>query len=162
MNNFDTLKFDELKDRTETFFKEIGEVFCPYFQDKVTFNAKGLEHLKFKTKHHARPQADQYVRFKILHLAPEVLKLSRTIQGISHTKTFEYIRSNARTEYILKDVSYYEFIAILDDKQEKKRVRVVVKQIEQGPKYFWSVIPFWKMDKETRKRKMNSAHLEVD
>lgn len=55
---------------------------------------------------------------------------------MSHSKNFEYIRSNARTECVLKEVSYYEFIAILEDKQEKKRIRVVVKQMENGPKYW--------------------------
>jgi len=57
------------------------------------------------------------------------------------------------------DVSYYEFIAILDDKQDKKRIRVVIKQIQDGPKYFWSIIPFWKMDKKL-KRRMHSGDLE--
>ncbi|MEK7622075.1 MAG: hypothetical protein AAB415_02755 [Patescibacteria group bacterium] len=155
-------KFNEVKRQAEVFYKTIGEVHCPYFQDKVTFNAKGLEHLKFQSKNHARSQADQYTRLKLIHLAPEVVKLSRTIQGMSHGNNFEYIRSNARTEFVIKNVSYYEFIAILEDRQENKRVRVVVKQIENGPKYFWSIIPFWKMDKENRKRKMNSGNLETD
>lgn len=162
MSDFDIEKFNELKRETEDFYKTIGEISCPYFQEKIIFNAKGLEHLKFKSKNHARPIHDQYTRFKLFHLAPEVIRLSRTIQGISHTKNFECMRSNARTELVLKSVSYYEFIAILEDKLEKKRVRVVIKQIEDNPKYFWSIIPFWKIDKERRERKMNSGNLEAD
>ena len=149
-------QFEKLKSDKELFYKTIGEVYCPYLGEKVSFNAKGLEHLKFKKKNHARSSEDQYVRFKLLHLAPEAVRLSKTIQGISHTKTFELVRSNARTEMIMKPVSYYEFIAILED----KRVRVVIKQVEAGPKYFWSIIPFWKVDKNSGKRKMSSGNLE--
>ena len=62
----------------------------------------------------------------------------------------------------MRNVSYYEFVAILEDKQENKRVRVVIKQIENGPKYFWSIIPFWKMDREKLNRKMHSRDLEIE
>lgn len=149
-------EFEKHKLLAEEFYKNTGEVFCPYFQEKIVFNAKGLEHLKFKTKNHARLRDDQYTRFKILHLAPKIISLSRTIQGISHTKNFESIRSNARTEIILKSVSYYEFVAIL----EEKRVRVVIKQIENGSKYFWSIIPYWKINKTNFERKMHGGNLE--
>ena len=162
INSFTASKFDELKRRAEEFYKGLGEVHCPYLKEKITFNAKGLEHLKFNSKNHARPLADQRTRLRLIHLAPEVIKSSHTIQGLSHARVFEYIRSNARTECVLKDVTYYEFIAIVEDRQEKKRIRVVIKQIENGPKYFWSVIPFWKMDKDKRERKMGSGHLETD
>ena len=149
--------FLKKKAEIETLYKSINQVRCPYFQEKIVFNARGLEHLKFKTKNHARPRADQYTRFKIFHLAPEIIKASRTIQGMLHTKAFESVRTHARTEHVLKPVSYYEFIAIMDN----KRVRVVVKQIEDGPKYFWSVIPFWKKDKD-RGRVMHSGGLESE
>lgn len=160
MNDIDIEKFNKVKEVAESFYKNIGEIFCPYFKENVIFNAKGFEHLKFKTKNHARSQKDQFMRFKLLHLAPKVISLSRTIQGISHTKNFEYVRSNARTETVLIDVSYYEFIAILDDEQNKKRIRVVIKQIQNSQKYFWSIIPFWKRDKTLLKRRMHSGGLE--
>jgi hypothetical protein len=156
-NDFEQ-KFNEQKERAENLYKSIGEIFCPYFRETISFTAKGLEHLKFKSKHQSRLIEDQFVRFKLLHLAPEVIKLSKTIQGIAHTKSFEEIRSNNRTETLLKPVSYYEFIAIL----ENKRVRIVVKQIENGPKYFWSIIPSWKMNKEKGERQMHSQNLESE
>ncbi len=154
---FSEEQFKDAKDRAESFYKQIVEVYCPYFQEKICFNAKGLEHLKFRKKNHARPKEDQYTRFKIISLAPRIIELSRTLQGILHTKNFESIRSHGRTDTMLKVVSYYEFIAVIDE----KRVRVIVKQIEDGQKYFWSVIPFWKMDRLKRQRKMNSGNLEI-
>jgi len=55
-------------------------------------------------------------------------------------------------------VHYYEFVAILKD----KRVRVVIKQIDDGPKFFWSIIPFWKIDKNNNRRKMSYGNPEID
>jgi hypothetical protein len=158
MLKFTNEQFEEIKTKGENFYKDLVEVHCPYFQEKIHFNAKGLEHLKFKKKNFARSRDDQYIRFKLLHLAPEILKLSKTVQGISHTKSFEFVRSGARTELKLLQVSYYEFIAVLKD----IRVRIIVKQIEESPKFFWSIIPFWKVNKQTMQRKMHSGNLEMD
>jgi hypothetical protein len=43
-----------------------------------------------------------------------------------------------RWERILNDVSFYEFVADLDH----VRVKVIVKQVAGGDRYFWSIIPF--------------------
>lgn len=151
-------QFNQIKTSAESFYKSCGKVFCPYLNEMISFNSKGLDHLKFYSKHFARAREEQLVRFKLIHLAPEVINSSKTLQGIRQTKNFELIEVNNRTERVLKVVSYYEFIAIL----ENKRVRVVIKQIENNPKYFWSIIPFWKTDKVTFQRKMYSSNLEND
>lgn len=75
--------FEEVKTAGVELYKSLGEVYCPYFQERVSFNAKGLEHLKFKNKNHARSREDQYIRFKLLHLAQKILELSKTVQGVS-------------------------------------------------------------------------------
>jgi hypothetical protein len=136
-------KFNEIKEKGETLYKTIGEVYCPYFKEHITFNSKGLEHLKFKSRNYARSKDDQYIRFKILQYAPDILKITKTIQGISEQKIFELYKGNNKNEHILVEATFYEFIAIMD----KVRVRVVVKQVRNNPKYFWSVIPFWKNNK---------------
>ncbi|MDD5040934.1 MAG: hypothetical protein PHX87_06315 [Candidatus Peribacteraceae bacterium] len=116
--------FDEIKRKGEEFYKTLTEIHCPYFNDKIYFNAQGLEHLKFKRHGKARPRQDQYMRFKLIHLAPAILRISKTVQGIQETKSFEKIRVHNRTDMIMKDVEYYEFIAVL----EQRRVRVVIKR----------------------------------
>jgi len=158
MIQFSDEQFNKLKIKNEELYKLIGEVHCPYFKEKIIFNAKGLEHLKFKSKNHARSKDDQYIRLRLLHLAPKILKLSNTVQGFSERKFFELNRSNHRNEKILINVIYYEFVAVL----EGIRVRVIVKKVGTAPKYFWSIIPHWKIDKETGKRKMNYGNPEDD
>lgn len=150
--------FVEVEKKAEEFYTSIPEVYCPYFSEKIAFNSAGFKHLKFKSDQVARSRSEQYARLKLLTLAPQVLSLSRTVQGISHTKHFERIRMHSRTDTILKPVSYYEFIAVL----ENVRVKVVVKQIDSGQKFFWSIIPFWKIDLMNSRRVLYSGNLEQD
>lgn len=150
-------KFEGTKRKAEEIYKSIGEVYCPYFKEKVAFHAPGLEHIKFKDRNKTRLASDQYMRFRLLHLAPTVIKLSHTLQGISRRKNFERQKTHARWEILLKNTTYYEFVAII----ENVRVRVIVKQIEDGPKFFWSIIPFWKIN-ERKERKMHNGNPEAD
>ncbi len=71
----DIAKFETTKTEAEKFYDEIKEVKCPYFKETVKFNAKGLDHLKFKDWNKARVIEDQFKRFKLLKFAPDVLKL---------------------------------------------------------------------------------------
>ena len=158
MLTFSDAEFEEIKSSGEASYKSIGEVRCPYFNEKVSFGALGLEHLKFKRREKARSEQDQYMRFKLLHLAPEILKATHTLQGLLETKKFERVRVHNRTDTVLKTVTYYEFIAVV----KRNRVRLIVKQIENGQKFFWSIIPFWGMDVDTMTRILHDGIPEED
>lgn len=151
-------KFEEVAARAEEWYAKQEDVRCPYFNDVVHFNAQGLEHLKFKRRGKARSRHDQFMRFKMLHLVPEILKASRTLQGVWETKHFERVRVHSRTETQLKHVTFYEFIAVV----EGKRIKVIVKQVERGELFFWSVIPFWGIDKEKRRRRLYAGNPAED
>lgn len=158
MITFTQEQFEEIKSRGEETYRSIGEVYCPYFKEKISFNSQGLEHLKFKRRDSIRPEQDQYMRFKLLHLAPEILVLSHTIQGILETKKFERIRVSNRTDTLLKPVNYFEFLAVI----KRNRIKVVLKQIDYGEKFFWSIIPFWGMDTNTMTRLLHDGVPEED
>jgi hypothetical protein len=150
--------FEEIRIKGEDFYKNLNEIYCPYFKEKISFGTQGLEHLKFKRRGKARLEQDQYMRFKLLFIALEILKLSHTLQGISETKKFERIRIHNRTDNILKSVNYYEFIAVI----KRNRMRIIIKQIDGGQKFFWSLIPFWKMNEETMNRILHEGMPEED
>jgi hypothetical protein len=155
----DGADFDAVKEKAEALYETLSEVACPYFgNEKVAFNARGIRHLKFKADEKARPRQDQYARLKLLHLAPQVLKLSRTVQGIWQTKQFELEKTHSRWERILRDVCFYEFIAVLDD----VRIKVIVKQVAGGERFFWSIIPFWKLEDGTYRRILHNIDAEYD
>jgi len=156
--NFDEEKFKKVRDEAERFYKIIESIYCPYFGEKVAFNAKGLRHLKFKSDQQARSHKDQYSRFKLLKFAPEVLRRSCTVQGIWKTRRFEEQKTNSRWEHVVKNVIFYEFIAVLNS----VRLKVIVKEVLGGEKHFWSVIPFWVIDKENSRRVLHSGNPEHD
>ncbi|OGH64858.1 MAG: hypothetical protein A2821_00050 [Candidatus Magasanikbacteria bacterium RIFCSPHIGHO2_01_FULL_41_23] len=149
--------FSEVKEKAETLYKTLEAVDCPYFKSKVFFNSEELQHLKFKSRAKARLQHDQYMRFKLLHFAPVVLKNSGTLQGRCEAKSFERVRVHSRTDTILKDVTYYEFIAVIED----VRLKIIVKEIENGQKFFWSIIPHWGIN-NNHVRKLHYGHPAED
>jgi hypothetical protein len=53
-------------------------------------------------------------------------------------------------------VTYYEFVAVVD----KVRIKVIVKELTGGERFFWSIIPFWKMNKLTNQRKLHDVALD--
>ncbi len=158
MLKFSNEEFEKIKINGESFYKSITEVYCPYFKEKIAFNAQGLEHLKYKYRGKSRLEQDQYMRFKLINLAPEVIKISSSLQGIWETKKFEHIKVHSRLDKILKNVTYYEFIAII----KRNRVKIIIKQIEDGKRIFWSIIPFWGMNRETMTRIFHDGNPEED
>ena len=139
-------KFNSVKAKAEKFYKEIGEVYCPYFQEKVSFSVKGLNHIKFKNWNRTRLVEDQYLRLKSLDLTPEIIRKSHTLQEFREAKNFERQKINSRWERRLVEVRYYAFVAIL----KGIRIKVIIKEIENGKKFFWSIYPYWKRKKNKK------------
>lgn len=158
MEEIDQNRFLEAREKAEEEYKKIERVYCPYFKEDVVFNAKGIEHIKFKNIRQARSHRDQYIRLRLISLAPKILRASHTCQGFSRRKVFEREKTNSRWEEVMRSVTYYEFVSVVNE----VRVRIIVKQVEDGQKYFWSIIPFWKSDPTNNVRKVHSGKPETD
>ena len=94
-------------------------------------------------------EIDQYIRLRLLKLAPQIISKSHTLQEFFETKRFEKQKINSRWENRLIQVVYYGFVAIING----ARIKVIVKEVEGGSKFFWSIIPFWKNDKKNSQNK---------
>ncbi len=139
-------EFDAVKAQAEAEYAKFPEVTCPAI-GKVAFNTKGLDHLRMKRWNHARPKGDQFGRLKLLHLAPEVLKKSHTIQGLDEGNRMERIKIRGKWKTVMQWVAYYEFISVL----KGCRIRVVVKKVGTDQAHFWSIIPYWKQGEYRKK-----------
>ena len=159
---FSIEKFNEVKNEAEKFYANINSVHCPYFGENINFNSKGLDHLIFKEWNKTRTTGDQFVRFRHLKLAPEIIRQSKTLQGIWTTQKFERIKRKDTWIKILKLITYYEFIAVMDSHGSKIRVKIILKQIDGGEKFFLSIIPFWGVNKNTGERIMHGGNPEND
>lgn len=157
-------QLEKIKSEAERLYKDIGEVKCPYLNNgKVSFNAKGLDHIKFKEWNKARSPMVQYVRLRLLKFAPEVINKSHTLQEYYETKKFERRKKHSGWEKVLLVVRYYAFVAIIN----KCRIKIVVKEVDGGQPFFWSIIPFWKNNRannesnEIYKKILHEGDLEI-
>jgi len=159
----DIEKFNEIKEDAEEWYKKLDRADCPFLKRKVNFNAKGLDHIKFKAWNKTRPVSDQYLRLKFLRLAPKILEKSGTLQEYNETKNFERVNYGSRWQKLMVPVKYYGFVAILN---YSTKVKVIVKEVAGGQPYFWSIIPFWKNKKhpitEETKKVFHEGDLEND
>ncbi len=151
-------QFEKVKSKAETAYKSAAKIPCPYLSADVHFSAKGWEHIKFKSRNKARNTFDQYVRLKLVHLAPEIVRRSHTVQGIWQTNIWETQKSHGRWIQRPRPVTYYEFIAVIG----KARIKIVVKKVDGGEHHFWSLIPFWRMNEITKERKLYDGNPEND
>jgi len=53
---------------------------------------------------------------------------------------FENVKSGSRWSQTLSSVRYFEFVALIDG----YRIKIVLKQVNEGPIFFLSVIPAWR------------------
>lgn len=159
---FSIEKFNQVKNDAEEFYNSINEVYCPYFSEKIHFNSKGFEHLVFKEWNKTRTVSDQYARFRQIKLAPEIIKQSKTLQGIWTTQKLERVKKKDGWQKVLKLITYFEFIAVMESHGSKVRVKIIVKQVEGGEKFFLSIIPFWGVNKSSGNRVLHSGNPELD
>jgi len=151
--------FERVKADAEAWYDSVEEVHCPYLNQTVAFNKKGITHIKFKKDGVARSRQDQYMRLKHIRQAYRILEKSRTLQEYKEGRVFEEMKSNKKRESVLQDAKYFGFVAVIPDKGFMKRLKIIVKQVGGGKPYFWSIIPFWNSNKEL---KLHSGDMEAD
>jgi hypothetical protein len=89
-------------------------------------------------------------------LAPAVLRKSHTLQGLDAGNKMHRVKVNGKWVERMVHVSYHEFISIISG----CRIRIVVKKVDNGPYYFWSIIPYWKQG--DYRKKMFEGNPESD
>ncbi|MEK7607382.1 MAG: hypothetical protein AAB484_00420 [Patescibacteria group bacterium] len=109
----------------KTFYQNIRSIKCPYFKNEpVFFNRKGFNHLLRKGRD---PRA-----FNILIKRLSLLPYCGFVLTGSHTKIkYKVIKVNNHTAH------FWGFNAFIDGKY----MRLVVRQTNEGRKYFFSLFP---------------------
>ncbi len=120
------------KEKIKTLFEKNKEIKCPAFRnEEIFFNAKGINHLIYKGNRSRRESARILTNIRLLPRAFLVLKLMPFWQEES-----EYL--SEKTIY-----KFWSFEAVV----ENRRIKVIVRQVGNGNKHFWSVIPAWRRDR---------------
>jgi hypothetical protein len=142
--SFSDGEFNQVLLKAQAVYSTSPQLTCPYFRGPVQFNQQGFEHLRRKSWNRGRERRDQFMRLKHLGYAFDILRLSRTVQGIQETYDWERRHRHGRWEKLQVAVTYYEFVAVMD----KRRFKVIVKQLPGGERLFWSLIPFWRQTEQ--------------
>ena len=120
---------NEYRIQIKKLFQKNQKIDCPAFTgDTVILNAKGINHLIYKGNRSRREKSRIETNIRLLPRAIEILKKSTFWQEESH-----YIRE--KTLY-----KFWAFEAVVN----KRRVKVIIRQVNKGKKHFWSVIPAWR------------------
>ena len=120
------------KNQIKKIFDSNKEIACPAFpNEKITFNAKGINHLIYKGSRSHREQSRIETNIRLLPSAIKVLKVM--------------VYPQEETSYTREGVKYkfWTFEAVVDN----RRIKVIVRQVGNGKKHFWSVIPAWRKDR---------------
>lgn len=132
----------KLKTTARSFFRKIKGISSPAFpKEKIIFNSKGLSHLFYKGSHKKSGRSDKETQARV-SLLPRAVKILKLMPLAQEENTF-MIEG--------KKIKYWAFEAVVDN----RRIKVIVRQIGQGKKHFWSVIPAWR---KTRGRVVNSKN----
>lgn len=119
----------ELKEKAKKFFQENNKTKCPAFPDeKIYFNAKGLQHLFYKG---SRSKRDLKRIAKNIELLPRVVHLLKLMPLPQEEDSYRIHG---------KRYKFWAFEGVV----ENRRIKVVVRQIGTGRKHFYSVIPAWR------------------
>lgn len=119
------------KNQIKKIFDQNKEISCPAFpNEKVVLNSKGLHHIFYKggqTKF-ARSEKESSARASLIPRAIKVLKYMC------------FVQEDSQLVIGTKIIRYWAFEAVVDG----RRIKVIVRQIGNGNKHFWSVIPAWR------------------
>ena len=107
-------------------YRKIGYVECPAFSgERVYFNSYGFDHLIRKGREW-RPINIQIERIKLLPYALIILRLNKHF--VSHYKDMD---ERSHVAY------FWSFIDVVNE----KKIKIIVRQFENGTKHFFSIYP---------------------
>lgn len=120
------------KNQIRKIFNDTKEIICPAFPGEIIiFNAKGINHLLYKGNRSKRDVSRIQTNIRLLPRAIKVLRLMPFYQEESYYEKDKVVHK------------YWAFEAVV----EERRVKVIIRQIGNGHKHFWSVIPAWRKDR---------------
>lgn len=141
----DEEKYSKLKEKTRLIFQNKPSVFCPYFNQEVTFNSDGFHHLQFSSRRE-RNKNEQILKFSLVPLAVNIIKKSGTIQEYRKGLCPVGKKSEKDGLTLMKMVEYWGLVAITGNNSIK--IRVILRRIGDGKIIFWSVMPAIKLNRD--------------
>lgn len=134
VSNYETIRQD-----AEAYYRKVGGITVPALNEHVHFTSEGFNHLVYKAARTERDRSVQIMKFKLLGKAVELLRIATTFQEYEESIKEFRVKKFKRLMSVSKVVKYWGLIAIMDG----WKIKVIVRQIGDGQKHFWSVVPNW-------------------
>ena len=139
----DISNYEKLREDAQSFYNDIGTIFCPLFKEKVYFNSEGFNHIVYNNPRSERERSSQIMRFKLLPLVCELIKITTTFQEFEESVKEVVVKSHKKKIKKSKAVKYWGIIAII----KGRKIKVILRKIGNGSIHFWSIVPAWTTNK---------------
>lgn len=146
------VNIDRIRAKAKAKYDALGIVRCPALSGKVHFTSEGFNHLRYAGKRE-RPINVQVMKLSLVGYINEILSITTTIQEHDERRELIHKKRYKKLSKEWSTIRYWGFVAIIRD----KRIKVVVRQIDDGAFHFWSVIPAWKISRYQGHRVLNHA-----
>ena len=143
IRDMDISNYEKLRQDAENYYKKVGKTFCPAFKEFVYFNAEGFNHLVYKGDRTERSKEIQVLKFNLLGNARKLVEMATTFQEYDEEIREVVVKKFKRKERESRVFKYWGLIAIMGT----WKIKVIIRQIGNGQKHFWSVIPNWTTNK---------------
>lgn len=149
--------FIKVKEKAERLYSNRKEIYCPYFQKRIILNSDGFHHLQFSSRRE-RNKSEQFLKFRLLPFALEIIEKSGTIQ--EYRKILMPIgKKSIRDGFAkMKEVEFWGLVAIIGEKSRK--IKTILRRVGDGNITFWSVMPYSKI--KNGEQKMFTEGIEED
>jgi hypothetical protein len=125
---------EKVKNEAREIYNKIGRVWSPTLNDHVSFESTGFRHLMWKGGER-RPYTQQVRRLSLIVSATEIISNPKSRVIKREEARYSPIKRDGVEVVIKKQVRFWAFHA----KIESKKIRVIVRQINNGNKHFFSV-----------------------
>ena len=107
----------------------------------IILNSDGFHHLQFSARRE-RNKNEQFLKFRLLPFALEIIRKSGTIQ--EYREEMQPLGHKSKDGLtVLKKVYYWALVAIVGER--KIKIRTIIRRVGDGNCTFWSVIPDTKL-----------------
>ena len=140
MGMVDVSNYNKIKEDAANWYHRIGRVAAPVFgSELVHFTSEGFNHLVYKNARTERSKAAQITKFRLLGNSLKLIKTATTFQEYEESIKEFSVQKFRKRVLVPKIVKYWGLIAIMDT----WKIKVIVRQVGNGNKHFWSAIPNW-------------------
>lgn len=126
--------YGHAKRSAKEYYSQIREVYCPKLRDIVIFNSSGFRHLEWKGNKQ-RTRKMQIERFSLLPCARRILSNPYVKKKYRQRRQVYKINRRGKKFTAIANVHFWALSGVIN----AKNIKVIVRQIGNGKKHFFSI-----------------------